>query len=291
MGPLDVKPAQRPASTHSDDEVPKRPVRHHRIRWALLGVLVVVAVFIIVSLILNFEGRARPLSINEATSQYHPGASGATGPHPAPGVYSYTGTGTDSLTLPPLSQPQGPTLPGTVELQGRGCWDFRIDYSTNHWQRWTYCWRPAGLEETAEQIWQRWMVGPVAVTNLSTLHCDAGSMVLPAVRTVGQSWPIRCTGTSTEVSGKVVSAGSYRFLGEATRTIGGHKVRAAHFIRQRTLSGAQIGPEHDDVWFDAATGLPIENRRSIHVRTQTPFGNSTYTENGELKLASLNPVK
>ena len=134
------------------------------------------------------------------------------------------------------------------------------------------------------------MVGPAAVTNLSTLHCDPASPVLAAVRRVGQSWPVRCTGTSSQIAGKAVSAGSYRYLGEATMTIGGQKVHAAHFVRKWTLRGAQVGPETDDVWFDIATGLPLENRRSIRVRTGTPFGEFTYTENGEFVLRSLTPA-
>jgi hypothetical protein len=249
-----------------------------------------VVAFVLVSVVLDLRGRAHPVSVREATSRYRPDPPGDVGLHPAPGVYSYAGTGTDSLSLPPLSQPEGPTLPGTVEIGHNGCWDFRIDFSSNHWQSWTYCWHPAGLEEAAEQVWQRWMVGLVAVTNLTTLHCAAGSMALPLERTVGESWPARCTGTSSEIAGNLVSAGSYRILGEATVTIGGHKVRTAQFQRHWTLSGAEVGPEQDDVWVDAATGLPIEDRSNIRVRTDTPFGNSTYTEAGRFVLSSVIPV-
>ena len=181
-------------------------------------------------------------------------------------------------------------MPGTVELRTKGCWSFRIDYSTNHWQSWTYCPRPAGFQETMGQVWQRWMVGPLAETNLSTLHCDPGTLALPSVKPDGRSSSARCIGTSTQITGKVVSAGSYRSLGESTVVIGGHNVRAVHFLQQWVLSGAQVGTERDDVWFDAANGLPLENRRSIRVRTDTPFGSSTYTEAGEFKLQSLTPV-
>jgi hypothetical protein len=290
MGPPDVEVAPSAVSTPDGDGAPERPIRHHRLRWILLGLLGVAVSFLLVSAVLTFEGRARPVGIREAVSHYHPDATGDALPHPAPGVYSYTGTGTDGLSLPPLSQPEGPTLPGTVELGTKGCWTFRIDFSTNHWQSWTYCQGSAGLDETAEQVWQRWMVGPVPVTNLSSLRCDPGSMALPSVRTVGQSWPARCTGTSTEISGRLVAAGSYRFLGDSTMTIGGHKVVAAHFRRQWSLSGAQVGPERDDLWFDTATGLPLENQRSIRVRTDTPFGTSTYTETGHFVLGSLTPL-
>jgi hypothetical protein len=126
----------------------ERPVRHHRVRTALLVLLSLVILFVLVSVVVTLEGRARPVSMSQAISHFHSDPSADPGAHPPPGVYSYQGTGTDSLSLPPLSQAEGPTLPGTVELQSDGCWSFRIDYSTNHWQSWTYCARPTGLVET-----------------------------------------------------------------------------------------------------------------------------------------------
>lgn len=283
--------ALREGELHRGETVPERPGRrHHRVRWTLLGVLGLVIIFVLVSAGLAYRGRAREVSLQQAAGNYRPGASDPTGSHPLPGVYSYTGTGTDQLSLPPLSQPEGPTLPGTVEAVSSNCWSFRIDFSTNHWQSWTYCRGAEGLEQTGEQVWQRWMIGPVAVTNLSSLHCDPGAMALPANRAVGQSWPVRCTGSSTEIAGKVVSTGSNRYLGETFMMISGHRVRVAHISEQWTLSGAQVGPQHDDIWFDTATGLPLQNRRSIRVKTATPFGSSIYTETGRFVLRSLTPT-
>ncbi|MGD0393933.1 MAG: hypothetical protein ABSC41_14985 [Acidimicrobiales bacterium] len=291
MGQVDVMTAVDEGEHHIGDVVPERPGRrHHRVRWTLLGILGVALAFALVSAGLAYRGRAREVSIQQAAGNYHPGASDPSGAHPLAGVYSYTGTGTDQLSLPPLSQPEGPTLPGTVEATSSSCWSFRIDFSTNHWQSWIYCRSAQGLEQTGEQIWQRWMIGPVAVTNLSSLHCDPGAMALPATRTVGQSWPVRCKGRSTEIAGNVVSTGSNRYLGETLMMVSGHKVRVAHISEQWTLSGAQVGPQHDDIWFDTATGLPIENRRSIRVRTATPFGTSTYTESGQFLLRSVKPT-
>ncbi len=259
-------------------------------RWTLLGVLGVAVVFVLVSAVLAYRGRAREVSIRQAAGNYHPGASDPRGPHPWPGVYPYTGSGSDQLSLPPLSQAEGPTLPGTVEATSTNCWSFRIDFSTNHWQSWVYCRVPEGLEQTAEQIWQRWMIGPVAVTNLTSMRCNPGAMALPTHPKVGQSWPVRCSGTSTEISGTVVSAGFNRYLGRSVMTVSGHRIGVAHVSEQWTLSGAQVGPQHDDSWFDTTTGLPIENRRTIRVKTATPFGTSTYTETGRFMLGSVTPT-
>ena len=267
----------------------ERPVRHHRVRTVLLVLLSFVALFVLVSVVLTVEGRARPVSISQAIGRYHSNSAADPGTHPRPGVYSYQGSGTDRLTLPPLSQSEGPTLPGTVEVQSNGCWSFRIDYSTNHWQTWTYCGHSTGLVETGGLVWQRWMVGPVAETNLSTLRCSPGLLSIPSSSAVDKSWPALCTGTSTQIHGTLVSAGTTRFVGQPNLTIAGRSVPAVHVEVQWKLSGPQVGTERDDLWFDAQTGLPLQNRRSIHVRTQTPFGASTYSENGAFVLQNLRP--
>ena len=142
------------------------------------------------------------------------------------------------------------------------------------------------LEERGGQTWQRWIIGPSAITNLSTFSCEPGSMVLPAPRSPGQQWSARCTGTNTAVKGEAITAGPYQFIAEETIDVAGVQVRAAHFLRQRDMSGAQKGTERSDVWFADDTGLPVRNQRTIQVRTSTPLGSSTYTEIGQFDLAS-----
>ena len=286
MGLSDAKNAEEAAPGSGEAE---NPVRHHRVRTTLLVLLSLVVLFILVAVALTVEGRARPVSMSQAIRRYHSAPAADPGTHPLPGVYSYQGSGTDSLSLPPLSQSEGPTLPGTVEIKGDGCWSFRIDYSTNHWQSWTYCGHPIGLMETAGQVWQRWMIGPVAETNLSTLRCSPGLLSIPSSSAVDKAWPALCTGTSTQIHGTLVSAGTTRFVGLPNLTIAGHTVPAVHVEVSWKLRGPQVGTERDDLWFDAQSGLPLQNHRSIQVRTKTPFGPSTYTENGEFVLSSLRP--
>jgi len=268
---------------------PGRTRRHHRIRTAIVAVVAVVVIFVVVSVVLTLEGRARPVSVDQAVSHYHPDASADRGVHPAPGVYDYRGSGTDRLTLPPLKQAEGPTLPGTVEVQANGCWSFRIDYSTNHWQSWTYCARPSGLVETGGLVFQRWIIGPLTETNLSTLQCPSALMSVPATASATKAWPARCTGSSTQIHGALISVGVTHFVGQPVLSIAGHKIASVHVEVEWRLSGPQVGIERDDLWYDARSGLPLENRRSIHVRTTTPFGSSTYTENGQFVLESLHP--
>ncbi len=264
--------------------------RHHGLRRWLFAAVGIVAALVAVTVVRSWQGRARPVSVGDATRQFHSTDPAGGGPHPKPGVYSYVGSGDERLTVPPLSQSQGPTMPGTVELRSDGCWTFRLDYSTNHWESSTYCARGAGVEEAGGQVWHKWMVGPIAVTDLTTSTCDPGSMVLPAPRTDGQSWPARCTSTSSAAPGTGVSAGTYRYLGRATLTVGSTKVVTDHFVRTRTLTGAQQGTEHTELWLVPSTGLLVQDRRTFDVHTDTILGSSTYTESGSIRLRFLTPA-
>ncbi len=234
--------------------------------------------------------RAVPVSMSQAESRVGPDAlPRALGNRPAPGVYRYTGAGTDHLSLPPLSQPEGPTMPGTVTLVGSDCWVMRIDYSSHHWQTWNFCTRDGTLRETGGKVWQLWSIGPINVSNLTTLRCTATSVWLPAHAVVGAYWPTSCSGTGSSVHGGMTTAGPDRFVRDITTRIGGRSVVAAVFRQVRTDTGAQRGSEASDVWLDARTGLPLRLTEDITVVTPTPFGTSTYTQQGEFQLASLTP--
>jgi len=266
--------------------------RHHRRRWPwVLGALLMV-VAAGTTVVWLTSSRARPVTLRQAESRLGAGAGGMPGANrPAPGVYQYTGSGTETLSLPPLSQGEGPSIPGTVTLQGANCWVLRIDYSTHHWQTWQYCLHDGNLWEAGGQTWQLWSIGPLQVTNLSTFHCSAGTMALPERASPGERWTSRCTGTNTSVKGQTVTAGPYQFLGIVTISVGGTPVRAAHFLRLRTDSGAQRGTERANVWFSVATGLPLRLQQDIKVTTSTAFGTSTYTQVGVLSLVSLVPQR
>jgi len=251
----------------------------------------VVALVAVTAAVLGLTGsHAREVTLREAEARAGSGGSSAsTGGRPAPGVYAYAGSGTERLTLPPLSQTEGPTIPGTVTLEGTDCWVLRLDYSTHHWQTWRFCQHGTDLWEAGGRTWQLWSIGPVDVANLSTFTCDAGSMALPASGSDGEVWHSRCTGTNSTVAGTTVSTGPYRLVGTTTLTIGGVPLRTVRFHRTRADSGAQTGTERADVWLDGRTGLPVRLEQHLRVTTSTRFGTSTYSQDGVLELTSTTP--
>jgi hypothetical protein len=178
-------------------------------------------------------------------------------------------------------------MPGTVTLAGANCWDFRIDYSTHHWQSWAFCRHHGEVVETGGQVWQLWSIGPINVTDLSTLRCAPGTLAVAGTVAAGERWTSRCTGTSSAVKGEMTSRGPYRFEGDVTVVVGAHHVRAARYLEIRTDAGAQRGTEHSELWFSVSTGMPLPFQQDIKVTTATPFGVSTYRQVGVFTLESL----
>lgn len=272
-----------------------RTARRRRWPW-LIGALAVVAALAATGLWLTLRDNARPVATDEARERL-PGDTAGTEPgdstrlpRPARGVYEYEGSGEESLSTPPLSQSQGPTMPGTVEHLDDGCWSFRIDLSTNHWQEWTFCPEGDDLVEAGGRTWQRWMIGATALTNLSSFECDPGAVVLPGRTTPGQEWTARCTGTNEAAEGTTVSSGPYRFVGEDELEVGDERIRTLRFDKERSMSGAQTGTDRASVWLEATTGLPVRNERRVEVTSTTPIGDTTYTETGSFQLLSTRPT-
>jgi len=240
-----------------------------------------------------FREGAEPVSIPEAEKRFEEDRTSGPRPGsllvPAEGVYRYRGSGTDQLSVPPTSQDQGPEMPGTVTHGKGGCWTFRIDYSTNHWQNWTYCSTDGRLEEQGGQTFQRWDLVFTTIDTLTTFTCDPPAVTLRPSMEPGQKWRQSCSGTSTSVEGISISAGPLRFVGTERLTIGGRRVDAYHFEQRRNLEGAQTGFVQTEVWF-GTDGLPLRNERHAEVHSNSIVGDVVYNEDGNFTLTSLRPT-
>lgn len=270
----------------SDAAAGHRQGRHGR-RWLLL--LLVPVLFGGFVAYRVARGSARQVDVADVT---RPTASTLpvqrTVLRPPQGVYLYRGEGNDQLDVPPRTQAQGPEMPATVTHRADGCWTFRIDYSTNHWQTWDYCPHDGGLDEAGGSTYQRWDFGVFANESTSTFTCD-DAPVIKAEQRPGDVWQQSCTGSTSGTEGTTTTAGPYRYVGEETLRIGDRSVRAYRYHRERTTSGNQSGGESSDVWFAAETGLPLRNERHLEARTATVIGEVHYTETGEFQLTDLTP--
>jgi hypothetical protein len=284
--------------TESDSLDVAVPERGHRRRprariVAATAVVVLIAGVATFIVLLN-RGSSRPVSMEEAQRRAGTATSAQSSDtvplQPAAGVYLYRGEGTERLDKPPLTQTQGPDIPGTVTHLEGGCWRLRVDYSTNHWQSWDYCPAGSGLTENAGEFFQRLDLVVAKVDTSSSYTCDPPVDAIRSTQEAGDEWMQECRGTSTGSDGEVISSGPYTFVGAERLDIGGTDVEALHYHRLRNLTGGQSGTEDVNVWFDAATGLPLRNERVITVHSGALIGGVTYEENGGFQLTSMTPT-
>ena len=257
----------------------------------LVAVLVAVFAFVAVVVVIWRGSGAHQASTRDAERRFAQSSSSeAPVPNvlrPPAGVYLYRGSGTEHLSLPPKSQHQGPEMPATVTYRADGCWTFRIDYNSAHWQTWIYCSRAGELDELGGQTFERWDFVVTKFDSTSTFTCDPPSVVIRATMHPGDAWRQSCSGTSSGTKGTATTAGLYTFVGRENLTVGNATVAANHFHQVRTLSGSQTGTQDTDLWFAVGNGLPVRNERTVTVHTDTVIGNSTYTERGSFELTSL----
>jgi hypothetical protein len=236
------------------------------------------------------DSGARPVSIDAARRRVEGTESSVpvrpSTLRPPPGVYQYRGSGTEHLDKPPKSQSQGPPMPATITYRADGCWVFRLDYSTGHWQSWTYCERAGQLDEIGGQTFERWDFVAFKVDSTSTFTCTSSVTIRPTMR-AGDHWTQTCTGTSSAVKGVTTTSGPFTYLGDDTVNVGGTKVAAYHFKQLRTLTGSQTGTQENDVWFAKSNGMPLRNDHRNLVKSDSPSGTVTYTESGTFVLQSM----
>ena len=206
---------------------------------------------------------------------------------PDAGVYTYEGTGTEKLSLLSTGQEWGPNLPATVTHGEEGCWAFKIEYSTNHWQEWTYCLADDGLQEDGGRSFQSFDFVAFTVDDLQVFTCEPRGDTLRLDADAGDSFEQSCDGASEERGTHVNSAGSNTFVGKETVEVGGVEVDAYHYRSERSITGDQHGEEAFDTWYAADDGLPLKMERTVRVKSPSPLGEVVYKERGSFSLTSL----
>lgn len=277
-----------PGATHA-------PRRHHRLRWALLGmVAVLVAGCAVVTLSYAFRSEPGARSLHSATHRFLATTTTAPTPRrfalPVAGVYRAVGAGTQHIDKPPNTEQDSRVMPVTVTYLADGCWRWHIDYNTAAWHEYDFCPHGNRLLLVAQNNYQSWDFGVTSITNLAHFTCNPPSPIVVAAPKVGAVYELHCVGTNTAIGGHSVSRGPVRIVGVSTLTIGGRAVQAIHITRDQVITGAQTGRLDESWWFDAATGLPLRATRNYRLQTASPIGPITYTEVGSWQLASLDPL-
>lgn len=143
------------------------------------------------------------------------------------------------------------------------------------------------MQQTGGQLWQLWPVGPMSVTNSTSVTCTPAVPILRARPSPGETWNGHCSATSSAVKGTMEATSVYRDLGRTEVKVDGVGVPAEHLSILQTDQGSQKGTESYQMWVQAGSGLLLRMDQDIKVSTDTPFGRSTYTQKGTFSLASL----
>jgi hypothetical protein len=237
------------------------------------------------------ERGADEASVDEAIeSQQTASTVEAADLQPATGVYTYSATGTEALSLLDTGQGWGDTIPATVTALAGGCWEHRMEFSTNHRATQRLCPDGDRLLEEGSTVFQSFDFVAATVDDETVFTCDPPSVVIDLAASPGDSWPASCDGASEARGTSTRSAGDTEFLGEDTIEIAGEEVRSLHYRHDRTITGDQTGVNRVEHWYDAATGLLLKGVREVEVASPSPIGDVTYTESGSFVLDRLSPA-
>jgi len=273
------------------------PSRRHwfgRLRWIVLLIVAAVVVGGAVPFAIAWAHRgAKEASIENAVDKFRKshGASTAGFLRPASGVYTFVGTGTEKLSLLATTQHWGPRIPVTVIEDTNRCWTFRVDYSTHHWQSVRYCANGRVLQETGETTFQTFDFVAFKAGDTNDSVCNPPIDRIRVDAKPGSEWRVACDGRSESRGTKFHGAGTDTFIGIEQLRVGSELIPAYHYSVDRTLSGSQSGFERYDMWYSVLDGLPLKTDRHVTVKSPSPIGAVTYTENGTYALASLTPER
>lgn len=234
---------------------------------------------------------AKEVSIAKAVEKFHESGGGTTAGflRPAPGVYTFLGTGTEKLSLLATTQHWGPRIPVTVTEGSNGCWTFRVDFSTHHSQSVHYCARGRVLEQTDEVTIQSFDFVAFKAGDTNVTVCKPAIDRIRVDAEPGAQWHVACDGRSKSRGTKFHAGGTDTFVGTEKLEVGTEAVSTYHYSVDRTLTGSQSGRERYDIWYSVRDGLPIRVEREVEVKSPSPVGAVTYTEQGRYALASLTP--
>lgn len=216
---------------------------------------------------------------------------GAVVQRPNAGVYLATGSGRASIDFPPTSQSYGATIPVIVRLDGTDCWATEVDFNDAFRQTWHHCTAAGDVVEHASRTSTRWDLGVMTIDENADFVCDPPGVIIRSGERRSEVSRYTCTGTSDAIEGTTTSEVEYSMVGAESIAIDGTVVPTFHYIEVDTLTGAQRGTTTIDYWYAIESFLLVRMERSIRLRTESPVGAVTYSENGSWQLESLRPLR
>jgi hypothetical protein len=245
-----------------------------------VGALVALSIAGVTGWLVASRDDTAPVGVEEALDTFRDrgGTAAGRGESPVPeGVYVYTTRGfekTDALAGVRHRYPRRSTVTVAAAPCGvRLTWRVLEGRSTE----WTYCVTGDGWD-LREQDERHTFFGR---TERTTYVCNQTPLRRTTVEAT--SWNGSCSTGSTHEDVRVTTRG------RESHVVQGRRVDAEHVSKESVFRGDIRGTARHDLWFDAASGVPIRIVMVSRTTTASPIGDVGYEEDVSLTLRSLEP--
>jgi hypothetical protein len=300
----------QPLSRHSttvdpdlDRAGPDRPPRRRRSlrrRIAILSAIVLGSIALIIGIAVGVmlfltRNTASPYGVGQALQQFKllqkrgSDEVAKTPAHlPAPGVYMYSTTGSESASAPglPSNGSDYPTTSAMTVFAGGCGQDWRWQPLSNRYEDLAVCRSGNGAIVLRSRFDTEEFYG---VTDKRTFDCASGSLWLPATPAKGETLSGTCTNAGNKNSGGISIAYRGEVVGTGDLVIGGVSVPAIHVALGETMTGDTVGTGSVSLWIDGQNGLILRESRTETTRSDSAVGWVPSTEVMSLALESLKP--
>jgi hypothetical protein len=290
---LDMARRTDPDSNGETTQEAQRPGRRRsrRVRVMALGAAMGLVVALGAQVVLRESPGEK--SIGEVMESYgkdRDQAAPALAHAPPAGVYRAEGAGRRGISMPPLSQNDGATIPVVVEHLDAACWRLTVNYNDWQWESFDYCLRDGVSLNVAGKAHQRWDAGFITFETTQDINCEPGVVADDPQAAVGTVWSHTCRASGEASTGTSTSSGEYTLVAIEPVTVGSESVMTRHYRSERMWVGGQDGPGSYEAWFAADTGMPLRMTRTVALDSASPIGTVTYTDEGWWNLTSRAPA-
>lgn len=204
------------------------------------------------------------------------------GARPAPGTYTYRGSGSDHLDLLGGSGHEFPKEIGVVvELDPEDdcAWTQHVVFVEEHVEERMFCTDDSGVRDTGLQRTTTFL----GREQTSSYECSEDALRVRTGSAVGDTWSFTCT----EARGGKVEH-EVRRAPDTELSVGSGKVEVVHLIVTGTQRDDSRGDERTEYWL-TETGLPVRFRSKRTLVVSSPLGTMTSREDYDYTLVSTDP--
>ncbi len=197
------------------------------------------------------------------------------------GVYTYKTEGFESIKGKISNTNSYPELTPITIVWTRCGYDSRWQPMVSRWDVTSLCLQDNGLVETGSTEQHEFF----HTKEQRTYVCDPPALLVPRLIVEGHSWTSSCT------DGKGVDNRTMTIKEATEIQVGTELVKVVHIEVDQVLTGENTGSTKIDYWLDPINGQIVKYKKRISADSDSILGIVTYTEEVDLSLTSMFPIK